>query len=83
MVNAALGLLAAVPLVWLLATDRFFNPAFIATQHWGEISPLTWLTNIAVVVAVAVAIWDVAEVAVRAERARRGLATKEPGSWAR
>jgi uncharacterized membrane protein len=83
LVNAVLGLLATVPLVGLLATHHFFNPAFIATLRWGDTDPLTWLTNIGVVVAVATAIWDVAEVAVRAERARRGLATKEPGSWTR
>jgi hypothetical protein len=83
LVNAALGLLATVPLVWLLATHHFYNPEFVATQNWGETSPLTWLTNIGVVVAVGAAIWDVAEVAVRAERARRGLATREPGSCAR
>jgi uncharacterized membrane protein len=82
LVNAALGLLATVPLVWLLASHHFFNPAFIAGLNWGDIDPLTWLTNIGVVVAIAVAVWDVAEVTVRAERARRGLATKEPGSWA-
>jgi hypothetical protein len=83
LVNAALGLLATVPLVWLLASHHFYNPKFIAGLNWGDIDPLTWLTNIAVVVAVGTAIWDVAEVAVRAERARRGLATKEPGSWTR
>jgi uncharacterized membrane protein len=82
LVNVAIGLLTTVPLVWLLASHRFFNPDFIATLSWGEIDPLTWLTNIVVVVAIAVAVWDVAEVTVRAERARRGLATKEPGSWA-
>ncbi|MEV6843651.1 permease prefix domain 1-containing protein [Actinoplanes sp. NPDC051411] len=82
LVNAALGILTTVPLVWLLATHHFYNPKFIATLNWGEVNPLTWLTNIAVVVAVATAVWDVAEVAARAERARRGLATKEPGSLA-
>lgn len=83
LVNAAIGILATVPLVWLLASHHFFNPAFVATLSWGEISPLTWLTNIGIVVAMATALWDVAEVAIRAERARRGLATREPGSWAR
>jgi hypothetical protein len=83
LVNAAIGLLATVPLVWLLATHHFYNPAFIATLNWGDVNPLTWLTTIGVVVAIGAAIWDVAEVAVRAERARRGLATREPGSWTR
>jgi len=83
LVNAALGVLATVPLVWLLAGHHFYNPAFIAGLDWGDADPLTWLTDIGVVVVIAVAVWDVAEVAVRAERARRGLATQEPGSWAR
>jgi hypothetical protein len=83
LVNAAIGLLTTVPLVGLLTGHHFYNPAFIATLGWGGIDPLTWLTTIGVVVAVGTAIWDVAEVAIRAERARRGLATREPGSWTR
>jgi hypothetical protein len=82
LVNAVLGLLGTVPLVWLLATHDFFNPQFIATLNWGDADPSAWLTGIGVVTAVVVAIWDVAEVAIRAERSRRGLATREPGSWA-
>jgi len=83
LVNAALGLLATVPLVWLLTSHHFYNPKFIAGLNWGDADPLTWLTNIGAGFAIAVALWDVAEVAVRAERARRGLATEEPGSWTR
>jgi hypothetical protein len=79
-VNAVLAVLFTAPLVWLLVNDRFFNPEFIERLDWGTIDPLAWLTRIIVVVAVLTAIWDVAEVAVRAERARRGLPTQVPGT---
>ncbi|MEV4276946.1 permease prefix domain 1-containing protein [Actinoplanes xinjiangensis] len=78
--NAALAVLFAGPLVWLAATGRFFNPAWIATLNWGDTDPLTWLPGIVIVIAVAGALYDIAEVAVRAERARRGLATAIPGT---
>ncbi|MEV6306352.1 permease prefix domain 1-containing protein [Actinoplanes sp. NPDC051861] len=78
--NAILGVLFAVPAVWLLATEQFFNPEFIATLDWGTIEPLPWLTGIVIITVVLAQIWDVIEVAIRAERARRGLATPVPGT---
>jgi hypothetical protein len=80
LVNAALAVLFTVPVVWLAATGRFFNPAWIATLNWGDIDPLEWLPGMVIVIAVAGALYDVVEVAVRAERARRGLATAVPGT---
>jgi hypothetical protein len=79
-VNAALQVLFTAPLVWLLATERFFNPEFIAGLDWGSVDPLDWLTGTTVVVALATAVWDIVEVGVRAERARRGVPTQVPGS---
>ncbi|MEU4619952.1 permease prefix domain 1-containing protein [Actinoplanes sp. NPDC023801] len=78
--NAALGVLFTVPVAWLAATGRFFNPAWIAGLDWGTQDPLAWLTGVTITIAVAGAIYDIAEVAVRAERARRGLATPVPGT---
>jgi len=73
LVNAALGVLYTGPLVWLLATHRFFNPEFVQGLDWGLADPLYWLTTTCVIVFVLAAGWDVAEVAIKAERSRRGL----------
>ncbi|MBG0564292.1 permease prefix domain 1-containing protein [Actinoplanes aureus] len=78
--NAVLGLLFAVPMIWLLATERFFNPEFIAMQDWGSVDPLSWLTGIVITIVALGTIWDIIEVAIRAERARRGLPTPVPGT---
>jgi hypothetical protein len=80
LVNAALAVLSTVPLVWLLATHQFFNPAFVDRLDWGSTDPLTWLTPAAILVAVVTAVWDVVDMAVRAERVRRGLPAKAPGT---
>ncbi|GIE36899.1 hypothetical protein Ait01nite_099440 [Actinoplanes italicus] len=79
-VNALLAVLFTAPVVWLAATEQFFNPEWIAGVDWGTQDPLRWLTGITITIAVAGAIYDIAEVAVRAERARRGLATPVPGT---
>ncbi|MDI6103440.1 permease prefix domain 1-containing protein [Actinoplanes sp. NEAU-A12] len=79
-VNAALAVLFAAPVIWLAATGRFFNPEWIASLNWGATDPLDWLTGVVIVITVLAAIWDVVEVGVRAERARRGLATPVPGT---
>lgn len=79
-VNAVLAVLFAGPVVWLAASGRFFNPEFVTTLDWGAADPLRWLTGSVIVIALTGALWDVAEVAVRAERARRGLATPVPGT---
>jgi hypothetical protein len=79
-VNAALTILFTAPLVWLLATHRFFNPKFVDGLDWGTADTLRWLTLTVVIVAVGIAIWDIVDVAIRAERARRSLATKVPGT---
>jgi hypothetical protein len=78
--NAILGVLFAGPLVWLVATERFFNLEFIAGLDWGATEPLPWLTGVVIVTVVLAQVYDVVEVAVRAERARRGLATPVPGT---
>jgi hypothetical protein len=79
-VNAVLALLFAVPVIWLAATGQFFNPAWTATLDWGDSDPLTWLTGIVIATTVIATIWDITEVAVRAERTRRGLATPVAGT---
>lgn len=73
LVNAVLAVLFAGPLVWLLATDRFFNPEFLAGLDRGSADPRGWLTGVCIAAAVVVALWDIADVAIKAERSRRGL----------
>ncbi|MFI5932060.1 permease prefix domain 1-containing protein [Actinoplanes sp. NPDC051494] len=73
-VNAVLGLLAAVPLVWLLATDRFFNPDL----SLGDAE--RWAANALIVVIVAVTLWDMVDQGLRTARSRKGLGTQVPGT---
>jgi hypothetical protein len=80
-VNAVLQVLFAAPVVWLLATDRFFNPEFVAGLDWGSVDALDWLTVTAAVVVLTAAVWDVVEVGVRGERARRGVPAEVAGSY--
>ncbi|GAA3394303.1 permease prefix domain 1-containing protein [Cryptosporangium minutisporangium] len=79
-VNAVLALLFTVPVVWLLATDRFFNPEFLNETGSSSFNTDSWLTNIVILSVVLIGVWDIVEVALRAERARRGLATQVPGT---
>jgi hypothetical protein len=80
-VNAVLQLASAVPLVWLLATDRFFNPEFLQFAPAGsEPDVKRWLSGVIIVIVVAGTAWDIAQVAWRGERVRRGLPVKVPGS---
>jgi hypothetical protein len=79
-VNAVLSLLSAGPLVWLLATDRFFNPDFNSFVEVDSSNSKQWVTAITITVVVLVSLWDVIDVIRRAERTRRGLPTKVAGS---
>ncbi|WP_433830462.1 permease prefix domain 1-containing protein [Actinoplanes sp. CA-015351] len=79
-VNAVLAVLFTAPAVWLLATERFFNPEWMSTLDWGTVEPLNWLTGIIIAIAVIGAAYDVIEVAVKTERSRRGIPAKVPGT---
>ncbi|BCY06848.1 permease prefix domain 1-containing protein [Actinoplanes sp. L3-i22] len=79
-VNAILTVAWAAPLIWLLATDRFFNPEFhgFLDLHGGDFRH--WL-NLGIIGLVAVgAAWDIIDTGLRAERVRRGLPSKVPGT---
>jgi hypothetical protein len=78
-VNAVLGLLAAAPLIWLLANDRFFNPDY----SFGELGDGTaeqWAGRALIVVVAVVTLWDMVDQGLRTERSRKGLATNVPGT---
>lgn len=79
-VNAILAVLVAVPMVWLLASDRFFNPEFhrLADLRGGDVQH--WVSLILAAVVVMTTLYDIIDVARRAERARKGLPTKIPGT---
>ncbi|GAA0577766.1 hypothetical protein GCM10010172_73230 [Paractinoplanes ferrugineus] len=77
-VNLVQQLISMVPLVWLLVTDRFFNPEF----DWfaaADADVKGWVTK-GLLLAVAVSVIDIVKVAIRGERARRGLPSKVPGT---
>ncbi|MEU4693502.1 permease prefix domain 1-containing protein [Actinoplanes sp. NPDC023714] len=77
-VNAVLAVLFAGPVVWLLQTDRFFNPEWTATLDWGTTEPLTWLTGIITAIVLVGTLYDIADVAIKTERSRRGLPAEIP-----
>jgi hypothetical protein len=78
-VNALLGLAAAVPLVWLLATDRFFNNDYVFTEL-GDGDAARWASRSLIVVVVVVTVWDIVDQGLRTERSRRGLGARVPGT---
>ena len=69
--NGLLNLLFAVPVIVLLATDHFFNPAFHGFVADGTTDVKHWLTVSLIVVVALTAAWDVVDVARKAERAGR------------
>jgi len=80
-VNAVLQLAWAVPLIWLLNTDRFFNPEFHNFAQAGTASDVKhWLTVLITLIVVVGTVKDIYDTAKRGERARRGLATEVAGS---
>lgn len=74
-VNTVLTVAWAAPTVWLLTHDRFFNPAFDGLHDIKG-----WLNGITIAIVVVGGAWDIVDTAMRAERARRGLPTKVPGT---
>ena len=78
-VNALIGLAAAVPMVWLLATGRFFNPEFSFSQI-GDGTVGDWVSKALIVVTIVITLWDVVDQGLRTERSRKGLGTKVPGT---
>ncbi|AEV82862.1 hypothetical protein ACWT_1843 [Actinoplanes sp. SE50] len=80
-VNLLLTAAYTVPLVWLVSSGHFFNPAFhgFLDVHGGDVRDWTGTAIIAVLVVGGA--WDVIDSVVRAERSRRGLApARVPGS---
>jgi hypothetical protein len=68
--NAVAALLWAVPTIWLLATDRFFNPAFHGLAH-SDVKH--WVTVSVIMIVALITVWDTVDVIRRARAARRGV----------
>jgi hypothetical protein len=69
--SVVLDLLFAVPVIWLLATDRFFVPAFLAGLDWEGPDPSSVLTTTVGVTVVVVTVWSIGEVVWKAGIGRR------------
>ncbi|MEH0825516.1 MULTISPECIES: permease prefix domain 1-containing protein [unclassified Micromonospora] len=68
-VNVALDLAFAVPVAWLLLTDRLLNPDLVARFAWlREGEHLGNVATASVVVIAAITLWDIVDSAVKARR---------------
>ncbi|MFC0033734.1 permease prefix domain 1-containing protein [Micromonospora chaiyaphumensis] len=70
-VNAVLDLAFAVPVVWLMSTDRLLNPDFVDRFEWlGREENLNTVATIVVAGTVLVVVWDIVDSAIKAYRNR-------------
>ncbi|MEV6367499.1 permease prefix domain 1-containing protein [Micromonospora musae] len=70
-VNAALNVAFSAPLIWLISTDRLFNPDFV--NRWEWLSQPENLNNVATLVIVGtvlIAGWDIIDSSIKAYRNR-------------
>lgn len=67
-VNAVLDLALAVPLAWLLLTDRLLNPDLVRRFEWLREGGADDVARMAVVVTAAITVWDLVDSAVKARR---------------
>jgi hypothetical protein len=71
-VNAVLDLAFAVPVVWLLLTDRLLNPEFVARFEWlGQGDNRDIVATAALVGTILIVLWDIVDSMVKAYRNRR------------
>ncbi|TDC85297.1 hypothetical protein E1193_03095 [Micromonospora sp. KC606] len=71
-VNVVLNLAFALPVGYLLLTDRLLNPALVERFAWlREDGNMDMSTNVAVVVVATISIWDITESVVKARRHNR------------
>ncbi|MEW2375228.1 permease prefix domain 1-containing protein [Micromonospora sp. NPDC047812] len=70
-VNAVLDLTFAVPVVWLMSTDRLLNPELVARFEWlGEGDNLNLVATAVIAGTVLVTLWDILDSAVKTYRNR-------------
>ncbi|MEO3742230.1 permease prefix domain 1-containing protein [Plantactinospora sp. B5E13] len=69
--NVLLDLAFAVPVIWLLLTDRLLNPEFVARFEWlGRGDNLDRAATVAVVVTILITGWDAVDSAIKTYRNR-------------
>ncbi|MFC3501849.1 permease prefix domain 1-containing protein [Micromonospora krabiensis] len=69
--NAAVNLAFSVPVIWLISTDRLLNPDFVARWEWlGQAENRNLVATLVVVGTVLIALWDIADSALKAYRDR-------------
>ncbi|MGK5739684.1 permease prefix domain 1-containing protein [Micromonospora sp. URMC 103] len=70
-VNAVLDLAFAVPVIWLISTDRLLNPDFVNRWEWlAREDNLNTVATFVVVGTVLIVVWDVVDSAIKAYRNR-------------
>ncbi|MEU8301882.1 permease prefix domain 1-containing protein [Micromonospora sp. NPDC048909] len=70
-VNALLDLAFAVPVIWLMSTDRLLNPDFVARWEWlGREENLNTVATVVVVSTILITLWDIIDSAIKAYRNR-------------
>ncbi len=78
-VNAALAVATSGVAVYLLASDHFFNPAFTGFAD-ADIDLQGWVSVAVIAATVLGGLWDIVDVTLKAERARKGQPAKVPGT---
>lgn len=59
-VNASLGLLFMVPVLWLLATGRVFDWSFLSNVGWGT-DTAAWIGAATAAAVLIISLWDIAD----------------------
>jgi hypothetical protein len=67
--NALVNIAFAVPVCWLLLTDRLLSPEFVARFEWlGQADNLDKVANVSVVVTILVVLWNIVDSILRFRR---------------
>lgn len=68
--NAVLDLVLAVPVIWLLQTDRLLSPELVGRFDWmGQPDNLNTVANISTVAIIVITLWDIVDSALKSRRA--------------
>ncbi|MCO8276559.1 permease prefix domain 1-containing protein [Actinoplanes sp. TRM 88003] len=78
-VNAVQSVATGALMVYLLATDKFFNPAFTGFGD-ADVDLRSWITVVVIAGVVLGSLYDSFDVARKAEQARKGLPARVPGT---
>jgi hypothetical protein len=69
--NAVLNLAFAVPVIWLMSTDRLLNPDFVNRWEWlGRAENLNTVATVVVAGTALITLWDIVDSAIKAYRNR-------------